>query len=277
MAFALLHPTIREEASKYLGGKLSKDDQNQSDKPVLNFWQKSLDIFSKMGSSIVRPDVMDLPNIDPSEKLDPINCDFNNRNAQWMKETWETYIRPIYKKVLIKWFKDTGGGPRTLENFINYCTIHGKTSEWLVWIYAMDETEGLLLGSRCGAGRPKCFATQESGFEYRETHGAKDYETPAKTKKSRSGELTQQLENNRKDLQDLLGVMKARVSATAVDPIDQGFEAMEKIDSHKRRVEADEDHTPNSKEALLQVLKKRKKGVGKKILELSKEEEKEEE
>ena len=67
--------------------------------------------------------------------------------------------------------------------------------------------------------------------------------------------------------------MKERASATAVDPIDQGFQKMEKIDAHKRRVEVDEDHTPNSKEALLRVLKKRKKIEGKKIIELSKEDE----
>lgn len=42
LAFALLHPDVREEAAKYLASKLSKDDQNQSDKPELNFCRKSL-------------------------------------------------------------------------------------------------------------------------------------------------------------------------------------------------------------------------------------------
>ena len=272
MASVLLHPSLRADAAKYLAGKKSRDNQDQCSSTELNFWQKVLDLFL-LTLSIDRPSVMDLTNIDPSRKLDPVNCDFKNRDSAWLKDTWVSYLRPIYKQVLIKWFKDTGGGPPTLENFINYCTVKGNTYEWLVWIYAMDMKQDLLLGSKSGAGRPKTFACSEAGFEDTEARGPEDYMTPTKSNKKRK--LKAQLETNQTNLQDLIGVMKARVVSTSVDPIDQCFEAMEKIDSHKRRVNEDEDHTPNSKAALLEVLKKRKKKVGKRILELPKEEENE--
>ena len=273
LASALMDPSIREEVAKYLAGRRSRDDQNQSDKPELNFWQKVLDIFSKITLFVPRPDVMDREDVDPMNKLDPNSCDFKNRDAKWLKETWDTYLKPIYKKVLIKWFKDTGGGPRTLDNFVNYCTIQGKTHEWLVWVYAMDEKNDLLLGSRSGAGRASSLLRLEAGYEDA-NEGDDAFKTPAKSaKKAKSAKLAEQLETSQTLVQDLLGVMKERASATAVDPIDQGFQKMEKIDAHKRRVEVDEDHTPNSKEALLRVLKKRKKIEGKKIIELSKEDE----
>ena len=132
--------------------------------------------------------------------------------------------------------------------------------------YAMDKNQDSLLGSKSGAGRPKSFASFEAGFEDTEAHGPEEYKTPTKKNKV-------QLETNQKNMKDLIGIMKDRVASTAVDPIDQGFATMEKIDTHKRCIEQDEDHTPKSKAALLQVLKKRKKNVSKRILELSKEDE----
>ena len=56
------------------------------------------------------------------------------RDAAWLKATWEEYIRPKYKKALDRWNKDTGGGDGTPSSFIDYCA----GDRWLVWIFCVD-------------------------------------------------------------------------------------------------------------------------------------------
>ncbi len=63
------------------------------------------------------------------------------RNAGWLKSTWETYLRPKYRKALTKWNKDTGGGDGTSPSFINFC----DSDRWLVYVFCKDQKENFLL------------------------------------------------------------------------------------------------------------------------------------
>ena len=53
---------------------------------------------------------------------------------------------------VLRWFKKTGGGSRTDDNFHNYC-VEGKT--WLVWVYVTDNGSHMLLAGGTGAKVPK--------------------------------------------------------------------------------------------------------------------------
>ena len=75
------------------------------------------------------------------------------------------YIKPKYKQVLRKWYKDTGRGGRELKDFHKYCTLrNGSKAEWLVWIYAIDVASNFVLAS-VSQGAPPVFLRKESGFE----------------------------------------------------------------------------------------------------------------
>jgi hypothetical protein len=105
------------------------------------------DVYSDPNLSIERPDVMDLPSVDPEGKIDPLNCEIEGVDGPFLKGVYLEYLRPKWKAVLRNWYKETGGGPSTLENFINYCN-EGKsnaTYPFLVWMYVIDcESAGLL-------------------------------------------------------------------------------------------------------------------------------------
>lgn len=132
---------MRTATAHYLSGKLHRDDQDA-------FWDGMYeDVYSDPNLSIERPDVMDLPSVDPEGKIDPLNCEIEGVDGPFLKGVYLEYLRPKWKAVLRNWYKETGGGPSTLENFINYCN-EGKsnaTYPFLVWMYVIDcESAGLL-------------------------------------------------------------------------------------------------------------------------------------
>ena len=93
---------------------------------------------------------------------DPNHIDVfaNERSATWLKEMWETYTKPKYKKSLSAWNKETGGGDGTAPSFINYC---GR-DRWIVWLFCLDKEANFLLGSSAGGRMPKHLQI-ESGFK----------------------------------------------------------------------------------------------------------------
>jgi len=151
----------------YLKGK-SRGELDSSYSTSLALGEVILKLFESDDLVIDRPDMMDLPNHDPNHSITPEECDYMGRTAEWILATWNTYIKPKYKKVLTKWYKQTGGGGRELEDFVNYCVLnHGSpVAVWLAWVYAIDHDANFILAS-VSAGRPPQFISgnQEAGFE----------------------------------------------------------------------------------------------------------------
>lgn len=117
---AICHPSVREGAVNVLSGKKSRNQLDQSNNTYTAFFETVLEVFLDSDLEIPRPDVMDLDNHDPNNKLDPMHYDYKNKNvnAEWVSDTWFSYTKPKLKKAYGKWWMETGGGPRTLDNIL---------------------------------------------------------------------------------------------------------------------------------------------------------------
>lgn len=277
---ALLHEDVRAGAAKYLAGKHLKDDQDQSGNTYVNWFQEVLDIFENPEFVVDRPDVVDGDDVDPDCRLDPNNCEYTGRDVKWLIDTWKNYIKGTYKKVLQKWFKETGGGNRQLDNFVNYCTIGDKTHHWLVYVYALDLRQSILLGSKTGAGRPSALVMAESGFENTDFGTGGDlegsYETPlpgransgrSSAKGAKFDAVQAQMEQSAHNVQQLVGMMKSRIP----DPLEQELDSIEKMNVHKRKLMDDSDYDEDEKEKLVAAIKKKKKKHLQNIMDLGNE------
>jgi len=119
----LCHSSVRGGVVNYLKGRKSRGELDSSYSTSLALGEVILKLFESDDLVIDRPDMMDLPNHDPNHSITPEECDYMGRTAEWILATWNTYIKPKYKKVLTKWYKQTGGGGRELEDFVNYCVL----------------------------------------------------------------------------------------------------------------------------------------------------------
>ena len=99
---------------------------------------------------------------DEKSKWDPNHySNFEHeRDASWLRTTWEEYVRPKYKKALDKWNKDTGGGDGNPTSFIDFCA----GDRWLVWLFCKDLEANILLAN-LACGRMPTHLQVESGFE----------------------------------------------------------------------------------------------------------------
>ena len=79
------------------------------------------------------------------------------RDGGWLKNTWQDYVRPKYKKALDRWNKLKGGRDGSPSSFINYC----GTDTWLAWVFVLDLEANFLLAQN--AGMPNHLQL-ESGF-----------------------------------------------------------------------------------------------------------------
>ena len=284
----LCHPDNREAAKHFLSGKKHRGDMDQSAPVDIAFMQVLLGMFASDDFEVERPDVMDRDDHDPKGKVNPNECDYHGRDAKWLLDCWNEYVKPKLKKAYNKWWKETGGGPRTVENFINYSNDADRTYPFLTWIYVIDMKSDGLLSSNSGAKRPAAFAASEAGFENNDLfsdHEAGDevgstlnsFNTPSegvgkKGRSGRKGRIAAQAAESQKSINKLVDLVEARLEKSeqsAKDHIDVKFEQIEKVDCHKRRVEDDADYSPHKKEKLIDILKKRKKQLGDEIIELN--------
>jgi len=109
-----------------------------------------------------KPEYYDKLEPDDKRDMDPNHESIfeHERDAAWLKATWEEYVKPKYKTALNKWNKLTGGGEGTPNCFVNFCDGH----RWLVWVFCMDLEANFLLASSAG-GRMPCHLQVEAGFE----------------------------------------------------------------------------------------------------------------
>ena len=290
VVYCLCHPSIRAAAAYFLANKKSRDDLDQATGTTRQaFGELVYALHRNAELEIERPDVMDLPNHDPRKLLDPLTVDLN-RKWKWILETWENYVRPKYKKVLVKWNKLTGNGDRTLKNFVNYCNVNRDNSGlpvvWLVWVYYIDMQAHFLLASAAGH-RPPAFVAKEAGFGNGDGDGdgetlfdnssdnfageVDSLRTPrsGSSKKARLEEGLEQLAEHRQKLSSLVSKLDERMAVQttqAKDPLLDGYAQIEKLNEAKTSIADDDDFTPNTKAKLVSKFTERKKSIAQKLI-----------
>ena len=254
-AFCL--PKHRAAMSHYLSGKWYRGDLDQCSPTDKALAEDVLQDFKDENLAIYRPAYMDNDDHDPEHKIDPYKCAYEDRDATWLIETWTKYVQPKLKKVLKKWYKETGGGSRDPENFVNYCES-GDT--WLAGIYAMDMKSDFILSS-VAAGTPPSFLRMEAGFEVEvDDHDPSSFETP----KQRKAQLESVMEDGSKNMSSLLSVLKESMEKR------KGLnhlEAINKIREHKRALEDDDDFDDEMKQSMLESMKRMKHAFAKEMIE----------
>ena len=80
-----------------------------------------------------------------------------------------------------------------------------------------------------------------------------------------------QMEVSSNNVSELVGVLKSSIQQK--DPIDMCFDDIEKVDKHAERLERADEYSPAKKVQLREILKKRKKELGNKIIALDEGEE----
>ena len=258
---AFCEPRHREGMVHYLSGKWYRGDFDQCIPTERAFAEDVLLTFKDPWLQCFRPEYMNSESHDPERRIDPFNCDYKDRDAVWLLETWKKYIRPKYKKSLGKWYKETGGGNRKSENFVNYC----GADRWIAAVYAIDETTDFLLASGAN-GRPPSFMVQEAGFEHDDFPGEKESEEERKIPaiKKRKEKLEVMMEESSKTLADLVDTIKKRVEDTNEF---SEMDAISKINTEKRKIDTDSDFSPDTKKKLHKALARKKIYYARKLIQ----------
>ena len=74
----------------------------------------------------------------------------NGRDAAWLIETWEKYVKPKYKTALHYWDKQTGNGAPHPNQFYMY----SQGNAWLQWIFLIDKKANFLLACNTKGSMP---------------------------------------------------------------------------------------------------------------------------
>jgi len=163
LSLIMLDPEFRSMVVNYLTNPKDRRRHDQSTDPDLALFEVLLAKFQDnqyIAEALDIEDPEDLP--DEKDDWNPNNPAIfkHKRTAAWLKETWEKYVKPKFKRALNKWNKDTGGGDGRPVEFHKFC----MTDTWMVWIFAADIRANFLLGSSAG-GRMPAHLQMESGFE----------------------------------------------------------------------------------------------------------------
>ncbi|KAL7544647.1 hypothetical protein ACHAWF_008021 [Thalassiosira exigua] len=285
VAASICHESVRGGARHFLSARKHRGDQDQSTSTELAFCQHVVDtVFKDVNLSIPRPDIMNDPGHDPDMKLDPINCSYLDKDADWFLQTWKKYLRPKYKQFTRKWNKDTGGGGRCESECINFCTLSDGTYPFLVWIYCIDQEAHGLLGARCGGMRHPGFCLKEAGFENnsdptppeagsskggspseRKTppEKLKPFETPRKRKVECALEV---VKASRARLDNLVDVLAKRVAKSEDDPVQTCLKKMDALNRSKASAANDDDLTPKTKQMFMESLAQQKNEVARDLI-----------
>ena len=237
---ACLHDSHRGFMVKYLKGRKDRDEQDQSNNTSMGGFDVILDTFLDSSLSIERPAEMDLNSVDPKQKIDPLTAcvpDGINNVVEWLESVWVDYIKPKYRHILRKWYKETGGGSRMLANFVNYCQLRDGNYPWMVWVYFLDSKSDLLLASSA-RGRPPWLSVAEAGFENDTADVADESldkeESSTRKKKRKTESIMEELEEGRKKLQGLFEKAD-RLLESKIKPVeeegDEVFRLIAKYDS----------------------------------------------
>jgi hypothetical protein len=194
-----------------------KKDRKQSDingDPALHFFKKVLtECFLNPDYVVSHPPERFYNEFPEDERggWDPNDASIfeNDRDAKWLKATWDEYLKPKYKKALDKWNKDIGGGDGCPTSFINFTA----GDRWLVWVFCSDRGTNFLL-TNSAAGRMPRHLQLEAGFE-EEIDSSVTGSEGSKNNKRRRLEaeldaLSQERKNSNQVMDRMLNLMESR-------------------------------------------------------------------
>jgi hypothetical protein len=163
VASILLDSKHRESVSGVMSKKKNRAKADIPGDHVTNFYEVVRDDFMNQEYIATNPDDRYYNGFPEEEKgsWDPNSYAIFevDRSAEWVRDTWESYVRPKYKRSLDKWNKETGGGDGSPSSFIDYCA----GDRWLVWIFCKDLDANFLLAGNA-AGRMPNHLQLEAGF-----------------------------------------------------------------------------------------------------------------
>jgi hypothetical protein len=255
----MLDPKYRESVSGVLSKKKGRKKSDIPGDPTTHFFEHVLtDAFSNRSYIVGHPPhYEDFPE-EEKGKWEPNDSAIfeNERNGEWLRATWDEYLKPKYKDALKKWNKDTGGGDGTPPSFIDFCA----GDRWLVWIFCLDHAANFLLASSAGGKMPNHLQVEAGFAEELSSMGGSDETTSA-----------QAVED------ELRAAKKQRLQvATTMEKVVEYLESKDKkespgVDKYIRQV-ADYSQmmvdstvlntmTPNSRSVYVDTLKRQRKSV----------------
>ncbi len=162
LACIMLDDRHRGSVARILSGTKSRTQSDQSNDTTLAWYEKILqDDFLNPDYDATAPSHFDDFPVDERCAWDPNASSIfeHERTAEWLKGTWNEYLRPKYRSALGRWKQETGGGDGTPPSFIDYC----QTDRWLVYVYCKDCETNFLLENNAGMDMP-AHLQMESGF-----------------------------------------------------------------------------------------------------------------
>ena len=245
-----------------------KKDRKKADIPgdsAVHFFEKIVKDAFLNRNYVVSPDLKYYDEFPEDERVtwNPNDASVfeHKRTGEWLKETWDCYLRPKYKQALDRWNKDTGGGDGSPVSFVDYC----GSNRWLVWLFCKDlDANFLLAGGACG--RMPNHLQFEGGF----------------TDISSMSESDNNSSNKRKAADELAAIRKQRQELRGT--LDKFCSTLEKKTERMERMEHTDDPdtnlcnvakysqmmidktvldtmSPDSKQVYIEKLKKERKGI----------------
>jgi hypothetical protein len=264
----LLDPQYRDTVSGIMTKKKSRTQSDVTGDPTTHFFEMVLNDCFLNPSYIVSPPVAEYYNQFPEDEKpnwDPNAASIfehgNTRTPEWMREMWESYLRPKYKKALDKWNKDTGGGDGSPVNFINFCA----GDRWLVYLFCKDIETNFLLAGNAGGRMPR-HLQMESGFSDQSSLTGSENSQNVLKKRIASGE--DELLNAKKARSEILETLSLVRSAMQKKQSPTRGECLNQVASYSQMM-VDENvldtMSPGSKQVYVESLKRERKDLLQKL------------
>ena len=258
VACLLLDSKYRQSVSGIMTKKKNRSKSDITGDHVLNFFEVIKEDFSSPNYIASFPNDKYYSNFPEDEKggWDPNNASVfeHERSPEWLKETWECYVRPKYKKALDKWNKDTGGGDGTPESFIDFCA----GDRWLVFIFCMDHDANFLLAGNAG-GRMPAHLQFESGFsDHSSLTGSEEH---TGSKRSAAEVELSVAKKTREDVRETLDCVRKYLNGKQEDATDSNLRKVANYSSMMVDNAVLDTMSPESKRVYVDSLKKKRKDV----------------
>ena len=290
VAAILLDPKHRDSVSRIMSNKKDRAMQDQSACPVKAFYEVAAEDFRSIAYRAKLPLKFNL--IEGHESIDPNDSDrilLDGRDGIWLKATWDDYLRPKYRKILDKWFSDTGGGGGLLENFQNYC----RQEKWLTYVFMLDSDVSFLLAANAKSIVPEQLCN-ESGYFKKDSGDPSTLTSRAivssNSMKGKVASALKTVEENQSNIAQCVTLMTTMLEqrAAAATPSSNAntgsaayltpstlsstplprkrslvdvLEEAEKLRAHERIIKNDDIFSPNTKNALVAKIQEERKAV----------------
>jgi hypothetical protein len=265
----MLDPAFRESVAGILTKKKNRKKSDIPGDPTTHFFEHILaECFAKEDYVVPLPAAQYYDEFPEGEKTkwepnSPSIFEYQ-RNGEWLRATWDDYIKPKYKKALDKWNKDTGGGDGSPVSFINFC----GGDRWLVWLFCKDYESNFLLASSAG-GRMPAHLQAEAGFPEDMSSMGGSENSPAGTKCAIEEEL-KAAKKPRTETKTMMEKVVGYIDSKKQEKSSQSDKYIRQVADYSHMMVDQsvlETKSPASKDLYVDTLKKKRKAVLQKLHE----------